>query len=112
MKCENSAEYFDRNLDLMIQVGGRRKEVIQTHSHSFTQDQQRNSLSSSSSSSSLGLDLSNLVEDGPSLGPFSSKVTFNRFHWKDKILFLQVDFGLLASELGLSDTSGTFSLPF
>jgi len=73
VKCENSAEYFDRNLDLMIQ------------------DQQRNSLSSSSSSSSLGLDLSNLVEDGPSLGPFSSKV----------------DFGLLASELGLSDTSGS-----
>ena len=78
MKCENSAEYFDRNLDLMIQVGGRRKEVIQTHSHSFTQDQQRNSLSSSSSPS-LGLDLSNLVEDGPSLGPFSSKVSFSRF---------------------------------
>ena len=72
MKCENSAEYFDRNLDLMIQVG--RGPVIQAHSHSFTQDQKRNSFSSSSSSS-LGLDLSNLVEDGPSLGPFSSKVS-------------------------------------
>ena len=114
VKCENSAEYFDRNLDLMIQVPPPppERELIQTHSHSFTQDQQRNSLSSSSSSSSLGLDLSNLVEDGPSLGPFSSKVSFSRCHWNDKILFLQVDFGLLASELGLSDTSGTFSLPF
>ena len=89
VKCENSAEYFDRNLDLMIQVPPPpERELIQTHSHSFTQDQQRNSLSSSSSSSSLGLDLSNLVEDGPSLGPFSSKVSFFKFHWNDKILFL------------------------
>ena len=81
MKCENSAEYFDRNLDLMIQVGRPPERTI---SHSFAQDQQRNSLSSSSSAS-LGLDLSNLVEDGPSLGPFSSKVLFSRFYWNNQI---------------------------
>ena len=27
VKCENSAEYFDRNLDLMIQVGWRRSNL-------------------------------------------------------------------------------------
>ena len=77
VKCENSAEYFDRNLDLMIQVPtqlAREKRVMLTHV--TFQDQQRNSLGSSSSATApaLGLDLSNLVEDGPSLGPFSSKV--------------------------------------
>ena len=69
------------------------------------QDQKRASVSSSSSS--LGLDLANLIEDGPSLGPFSSKVALTR---TQSLTFIQVDFGLLASELGFTDTSSGISI--
>ena len=70
VKCEDSSEYFDLNLDLMLE------------------DQRKSDISSNS----LGLDLEPLVrEQGlAELGPLASKV----------------DFGLLASELGLTDSLG------
>ena len=70
VKCEDSAEYFDLNLDLMLE------------------DQRKSDISSNS----LGLDLDPLIsaEGLEELGPLASKV----------------DFGLLASELGLTDSLG------
>ena len=70
VKCEDSSEYFDLNLDLMLE------------------DQRKSDLSSNR----LGLDLEPLINQQglEELGPLASKV----------------DFGLLASELGLSYSLG------
>lgn len=78
VKCEDSTEFFDLNLDLLLAEEGKKKESLV-------------------GSNRLGLDLAPLLaEQGVNqLGSLASKV----------------DFGLLASELGLTDDlQGTTTL--